>query len=159
MSGQRRQRARRNVEQLEVVGNLQSHVAGQAVRDLVHVHVEHDLRARVPQPFDNSGGGVQHLPRRPDHDGALAGLRSHQAYFKKIAQQIDDVIQFLRRGDARQIESAQRHAIKLAVILHRFRGQQNLLVVERRPEGVSHLAGCGHGGVKVRAADVEPDLA
>ncbi len=45
------------------------------------------------------------------------------------------------------------------MVLCGFRRQQNLLVVERRPEGVSHLAGRGHGGVEIRAAEIEADLA
>ena len=90
---------------------------------------------------------------------AGARLRRHQPYFKKIAQHVRDVIQLLRRAQAGQIKSAQRHAIKLAVVLRRFRGQQNLLAVQRRPEGVGHLASHGHGGVKIRAANIETNLA
>ena len=94
-----------------------------------------------PSPSMMPGRGVQNIALRPDHNRAGARLRSHQPDFKKIAQHVDESVQFLRRAHAGQIESAQRHAIKLAVILRRFRRQQNLLAIERRPEGVGHLAG------------------
>ena len=86
-------------------------------------------------------------------------LWRYQPDFKKIAQHVRDVIQFLRRAQAGQVESPQCHAIELPVILRRLRCQQNLPAIERRPEGVGHLASHGHGGVKVRAAYVEADLA
>src|SRR5213079_2957783 len=40
-----RQRACRNVEQVEVVGNVHAQVSHERVADLINVHIDHDLRA------------------------------------------------------------------------------------------------------------------
>src|SRR6185437_264174 len=151
------QRARRNVEHLELQRDIQAQGVGQVAAHLVELDVEQYLRPLLIQPLEQAGGRLQYLQRSAHGNGGSGRLLRDKAYLKQHAQQVYHVIELLRRRGIGDVNGAQRHAVELAMVLRRVGCDDDLFIRKRRPESVGNGARRLHRGSKIHVINVEID--
>ena len=155
LSTERRQRACRNVEYIELIRNVYSNIACQRTADLVDLDVEDHLRARGVETFKQQRCGIQQVLGRTHNQSRRAGAGSDKPDFKQIPKHVHHVVQTGGRINAWNEEGAHGHALVLPAIFGGISGDEYLLVTKRRPECLGDLPGDEHGLVKINVIDIE----
>src|SRR5215469_4053464 len=123
--------------------------------DLIYAHIEHDLWLFIVELLHQLGAGFNRALWTSYLDDICRLSGADKTQLQRVADDINQLCGFLRRGMRRYADGCERHPVILFVILRVVGEKQELMAIERRPHRLGYLAGQSKRGKKIQVIYVE----